>query len=621
MLTDAEEMGIIRPQTALKDKLINLRLRLKEGIATSALVKAELRAILPLLEAASAETKTSTDFWRVGPFARPSSKPLVAPDGSPQNPFHFVQSSGKIAAFTNLVWLIVLCAIVYSIFSSARSGAGGEAGLLGMGREEPTQVQNPTTTFKDVIGDEEAKEDLTEIVQFLTNPGKFTDMKARLPRGVLLTGPPGCGKTLLARALAGEAGVPFLVASGAEFEEMFVGVGARRVRKLFKRAKELAPCVIFIDEIDVIGGDRDAAEFRRTRMTLQQLLVEMDGFDQNSGIVVVAATNFPDILDPALTRSGRFDRKVAVRLPDLKARQGILKLYLGEDFTNEPELDRLAKSSAGFSGADLSNMVNAARVEAARRGAKALDFDLLAWARDMVSMGRERRFKARSEWELQLVAYHESGHALSSLYVPGARPLDKITIVPRNNSGGHTAFQHDDEEFRTREQMFAELVTSMGGRVAEEIIFGPDKITQGAGMDFKQATDIAQQMVTKLGMSDKVGKSVYRTGSKGGVAPATQEVIDTEVRGLLEDAYSVARKNLVTHTDELHRLAKSLLERETLSGDEIRQVISEKSATPSFFDVAKASNVRSTQPAPAVPTTGAKLNIPTPLPQPTGALA
>ena len=282
VLTDAEELGIIRPQTTLKDKLINLRLRLKEGIATSALVKAELRAILPLLESASAEAKEGKEFWRIGPFAR-TAKTSVMADGSPANPFHFVQSGGKIAAFTNFVWLLVLIAIVYSVISSARSGAGGEAGLLGMGREEPTQVQNPTTTFKDVIGDEEAKEDLLEIVQFLTNPGKFTDMKARLPRGVLLTGPPGCGKTLLARALAGEAGVPFLVASGAEFEEMFVGVGARRVRKLFKRAKELAPCVVFIDEIDVIGGDRDAAEFRRTRMTLQQLLVEMDGFDQNSG--------------------------------------------------------------------------------------------------------------------------------------------------------------------------------------------------------------------------------------------------------------------------------------------------------------------------------------------------
>jgi ATP-dependent metalloprotease len=403
VLTDAEELGIVRPQTALKDKLINLRLRLKEGIATSALVKHELRAILPLLESVSSESKENKEFWRFGPFKQKSSTQM--PDGTQAQPFHFVQVGSKLTSIVNLIWLIVLIAIVYSVVSSARNGSGGEAGLLGIGREEPTQVQNPTTTFKDVIGDEEAKEDLLEIVQFLTNPTKFTDMKARLPRGVLLTGPPGCGKTLLARALAGEAGVPFLVASGAEFEEMFVGVGAKRVRKLFKRAKELAPCVVFIDEIDVIGGDRDAAEFRRTRMTLQQLLVEMDGFDQNTGIVVVAATNFPDILDPALTRSGRFDRKVAVRLPDLTSRRGILKLYLGDDYTEEPQIDRLAKSSAGFSGADLSNLVNAARVEAARRGSKVLDFDLLAWARDMVSMGRERKYKSRSEWELQLVAY------------------------------------------------------------------------------------------------------------------------------------------------------------------------------------------------------------------------
>jgi ATP-dependent metalloprotease len=493
--------------------------------------------------------------------------------GSKDSPIYMYQKTTFGTVFMSLLPILLLIGLL-----TFALGNRGESDLLGM-KDELQLAQTPDETFANVIGDEEAKEDLSDIVQYLANPGKFTDLKATLPKGVLLIGPPGCGKTLMARALAGESGVPFLFTSGAEFEEVFVGVGARRVRKLFKRAKELAPCVVFIDEIDVIGANRDNFEFK-SKYTLQQLLVEMDGFAKNSGVVVIAATNRPETLDPALTRSGRFDRKVYVSPPDVKARGEIIRLYLGDDKERIPKeyVDRLAKITTGFSGADLSNMVNSARIEAAKKGLNTISYELLNWAREMIAVGRERRSMVMTELEKRICAFHEVGHALAALHTPGSHPLEKATIIPRGQALGMTVYEpREEENLVTREALLAQLVTAMGGRAAEELIFGPSQITQGAGNDFQKATEIANQMVTRYGMSDKLGHVVYE--KKRTHSEKRQQEIDDEVRAIVENAYSQAKKILTVHSDQLHVVANALLEHETLTADEIGKLMAGQTLT------------------------------------------
>jgi ATP-dependent metalloprotease len=442
-----------------------------------------------------------------------------------------------------------------------------------------TPVEKSNTSFKDVMGADEAKQELQDIVEYLKNPAKFSRLGAKLPKGVLLVGPPGCGKTLVARALAGEAGVPFFFASGAEFEEMFVGVGASRVRKLFEKAKQMAPCVIFLDEIDAIGGKRDSPDARYHKMTLNQLLVELDGFEQHTGVIVVAATNLPDVLDPAITRPGRFDRTVMIDLPDVKARKDIIKLYLGGRAAPDVNVESLAKSTTGFSGAELFNMVNIAAIEATKKNLTKIPMYMVESAKDHVMMGPERKAMVITPNTKKLTAFHEAGHALVGLYSPsGENEIVKATLVPRGHALGMVAWQPKEELLSSKEAYLARLDTAMGGRVAEELVYGPDKVTPGAGSDFQQATNIARAMVTQFGMSEKLGKMAFSDIDikYNRMSESTQRLIEEEVREILEKSYNRAKTTLSKHRHELDLLAGALLEYETLSLEEIKMVIEGK---------------------------------------------
>lgn len=448
-----------------------------------------------------------------------------------------------------------------------------------------------TTKFDDVKGVDEAKQELEEIVEYLKDPHKFTTLGGKLPKGVLLVGPPGTGKTMLARAIAGEAGVPFFYCSGSEFEEMFVGVGARRVRDLFAAAKKHAPCIVFIDEIDAIGGNRNPKDQMYMRMTLNQLLVELDGFKPTEGVIVVAATNFAEILDKALVRPGRFDRHVMVPRPDVKGRQQILESHF-KNIPRAPDVDLsvIARGTPGFSGAELANLVNVAALQAAKTGLKAVNMAALDFARDRILMGAERTSAVVSEHSRKITAYHEGGHALVALLTPGADPVHKATIVPRGMSLGMvTQLPAQDAELNlTARQMRAKLDVYMGGRVAEELIFGPSEVTTGASSDLEGATRIARAMVTKYGMSSKVG-IVSLDYNNDDVSNTTRAVVEEEVKQLLEGAYQRARSLLHSHEAELHALARALLENETLSGEQIQAMLRE----------AKESRTRGSAGAPA----------------------
>ncbi|KAF8056381.1 FTSH5 [Scenedesmus sp. PABB004] len=415
-----------------------------------------------------------------------------------------------------------------------------------------------STKFADVKGVDEAKAELEEIVEYLKDPHKFTALGGKLPKGVLLVGPPGTGKTMLARAIAGEAGVPFFYTSGSEFEEVFVGVGARRVRDLFAAAKKHSPCIIFIDEIDAIGGNRNPKDQQYMRMTLNQLLVELDGFKPSEGVIVVAATNFPEILDKALVRPGRFDRHVVVPAPDVEGRRQILETH----FKNIP-------------GADLANLVNVAALHAAKAGQQAVSMASLEYARDRIMMGAERKSAVVTEKSRRLTAYHEGGHALVALHTDGADPLHKATIVPRGMALGMVMqLPDEDQTSMSRKQMLARLDVCMGGRVAEELIFGEDDVTSGASSDLKQATSLARAMVTKYGMSNKVGQVSLDYEDDGrSMSSETRQLVEEEVRGLVQGAYDRARAILTGHEGELHALAGELLDKETLSGEQIRGIM------------------------------------------------
>ncbi|XP_026818423.1 ATP-dependent zinc metalloprotease YME1 homolog isoform X3 [Rhopalosiphum maidis] len=440
-----------------------------------------------------------------------------------------------------------------------------------------------TVTFNDVKGVDEAKQELRDIVEFLKNPTKFSSLGGKLPKGVLLVGPPGTGKTLLARAVAGEAGVPFFHAAGSEFDEILVGQGARRIRDLFKAAKEKSPCVVFIDEIDSVGAKRTNSVLHPyANQTINQLLTEMDGFHQNQNIIVLGATNRREDLDRALLRPGRFDIEVDVPLPDYAGRKQIINLYLKKILSKDIDVDLLARGTSGFTGADIENMVNQAAVKAASDGAKTVSMKYLEISRDKILMGPEKKTKIPDEEANTITAYHEGGHAIVAYFTKDSHPLHKVTIMPRGSSLGHTAYIPAKEEYHvTKSRMLALMDTMMGGRAAEELIFGPDKVTTGASNDLKQATNIATRMVKELGMSDKVGLRTHESQSNeimsfNDLSPATNELIDNEIKRIMQESYERAKSILNVHHKEHKLLAEALLKYETLDAEDVKALLSKK---------------------------------------------
>ncbi|MBP6737597.1 MAG: ATP-dependent zinc metalloprotease FtsH [Rhodobacteraceae bacterium] len=497
------------------------------------------------------------------------------------------QSSGFMSLIS--LWLPFIVLIGIWIFFMNRMQGGGRGGAMGFGKSRAKLLteKHGRVTFDDVAGIDEAKEELEEIVEFLRNPQKFSRLGGKIPKGALLVGPPGTGKTLLARAIAGEAGVPFFTISGSDFVEMFVGVGASRVRDMFEQAKKNAPCIVFIDEIDAvgrargvgIGGGNDERE-----QTLNQLLVEMDGFDANEGVIIVAATNRPDVLDPALLRPGRFDRQITVPNPDIRGREKILSVHarkvpLGPDV----DLRIIARGCPGFSGADLANLVNEAALMAARIGRRFVTMDDFENAKDKVMMGAERRSMVMSEDEKKLTAYHEAGHAIVGLTVPQHDPIHKATIIPRGRALGLVmSLPERDQLSVTYTKYKSKIAMAMGGKVAEELIFGKENVTSGATSDIQQVSRIARAMVTQFGFSDLLGnvdyaneRESYLGTASGGTSHSgnTQKLIDDEVKRIADEGYETAKQILTDRMDDLHRLANGLLEYETLTGDQIRKVI------------------------------------------------
>jgi len=463
--------------------------------------------------------------------------------------------------------------------STSSTVKGFEVGFGASGEQYDDQSDLKDITFDDVRGAYEAKEELSDIVNFLRNPDKYTSLGANLPKGVLLVGPPGVGKTLLARAVAGEAKVPFFQASGSEFDEMYVGVGAKRVRELFEKAKAAAPCIIFIDEFDSVGSKRSNSTINPyANQTVNQLLNEMDGFKQNEGIVVMASTNMPDNLDKALRRPGRFDVEVSVSLPDLKARQDILSLYVGK-ITKDLDVDvaKLAKGTTGFSGAELANLVNQAALKAVIEGHDTVNMAHFDFARDKIIMGPAKKHNFPDEETNKNTAFHEAGHTLVAYLTKDATPLHKVTILARGQSLGHTSFMDDKEILqRTFSSLKAQLDVGMGGRVAEELIFGKEKITTGASSDLEQTTRIATSMVTRVGMSDKVGLRVFGQDMNGDLSPDQMEKIDSEIKRLLQESYERVMVLLRQHNKELTNLAEALLQHETLDKEQIKAVVEGK---------------------------------------------
>ncbi|WP_375267931.1 ATP-dependent zinc metalloprotease FtsH [Phenylobacterium sp.] len=502
-----------------------------------------------------------------------------------------VKPAGGITLVGVLIQALPILLLIGVWIFFMRQMQGGARGAMGFGKSKArmlTENKN-RVTFDDVAGVDEAKEELTEIVDFLKDPQKFQRLGGKIPKGALMVGPPGTGKTLLGRAVAGEAGVPFFYISGSDFVEMFVGVGASRVRDMFEQAKKNAPCIIFIDEIDAVGRHRGAGlggGNDEREQTLNQLLVEMDGFDPNDAIIVIASTNRPDVLDPALLRPGRFDRQVVVPNPDINGRERILRVHMKNvPLAADVDVKTIARGTPGFSGADLANLVNEAALMAARKNRRMVTQRDFEDAKDKVMMGAERRSMAMSEDEKRLTAYHEGGHALVALSVPATDPVHKATIIPRGRALGMVMqLPERDQLSMTYEQMTSRLAIMMGGRVAEEIIFGKEKITSGASSDIDQATRLARAMVTKWGFSDQLGVVAYgenqdevflghSVARSQNVSEETSRIIDAEIKRLVQAGWDEAHRILTEKAEDLHKLAKALLEYETLSGDEIVNVL------------------------------------------------
>lgn len=497
---------------------------------------------------------------------------------------------GLLNIFTILLPVLLMIGF-FVFFMRQAQGSNNQALSFGKSRARMFSGDKPTITFADVAGQEEAKQDLTEVVEFLKFPDKFAALGARIPRGVLMVGPPGTGKTLLSRAVAGEAGVPFFSISGSEFVEMFVGVGASRVRDLFDQAKRNAPCIVFIDEIDAVGRQRGAGlggSHDEREQTLNQILVEMDGFDTNTNVIVVAATNRPDVLDPALIRPGRFDRQVVLDAPDVRGRIEVLKVHTkGKPLSDDINLEVIARQTPGFSGADLANAVNEAAILAARRSKKKIGMSELQDAVERVALGGpERRSRVMTEREKLLVAYHEAGHAIAAAGMPKAYPVQKVTIVPRGRAGGYTLYlpEEDSLRFTTIAQYEAQLVSALGGRVAEEIVFGYNEVSNGASSDIQHVTRISRAMVTRFGMSPSLGPIAF--GEKEELIFLGREIseqrnygdevareIDREVHRIVSDAHNRTHEILTSNRQVLNDMASALIESETLDGDRLRELL------------------------------------------------
>ena len=489
-----------------------------------------------------------------------------------------------------LSWFPMLLFIGVWIFFMRQMQGGGRNGAMGFGKSRAKLLteHHGRVTFNDVAGIDEAKTELEEVVEFLRDPSRFQRLGGKIPKGVLLVGPPGTGKTLLARAIAGEAEVPFFTISGSDFVEMFVGVGASRVRDMFEQGKKNAPCIIFIDEIDAVGRHRGAGlggGNDEREQTLNQMLVEMDGFEANEGVILIAATNRPDVLDPALLRPGRFDRQVVVPNPDVLGREKILKVHMRKvPLAKDVEPRIIARGTPGFSGADLANLVNEAALQAARKNRRTVSMAEFEEAKDKVMMGAERRSMVMTDEEKRLTAYHEAGHAVVALHQPASDPIHKATIIPRGRALGMVMrLPEGDRVSMAKDRLYADLRVACGGRIAEEMIFGIDKITTGASSDIRMVSDIARRMVTEWGLSEKLGFLAYSAdeqelflgrsvAQQKNISDATAAVIDAEIRHISDSAYTDAEAVLKKHKKELERVAQALLEYETLSGDEIKIV-------------------------------------------------
>ncbi|AHF04404.1 ATP-dependent metalloprotease [Marichromatium purpuratum 984] len=507
------------------------------------------------------------------------------------------QQSVLMQVLINWFPLLILVGL-WIFFLRQMQGGGGGRGAMSFGKSRARMLSEDQikVTFQDVAGAEEAKEEVVEMVDFLRDPGKFQKLGGKIPKGVLMVGPPGTGKTLLARAIAGEARVPFFTISGSDFVEMFVGVGASRVRDMFEQAKKHAPCIIFIDEIDAVGRHRGAGlggGHDEREQTLNQLLVEMDGFEGTEGVIVIAATNRPDVLDPALLRPGRFDRQVVVPLPDVRGREQILKVHMRKiPAAEDVQASVLARGTPGFSGADLANLVNEAALFAARRNKKLVDMDDMEQAKDKIMMGAERRSMVMTEDEKRLTAYHESGHAIVGRLVPDHDPVHKVSIIPRGRALGVTLFLPEDDRFSYSKQRLESQVSSLfGGRVAEELVFGTESVTTGAQNDIQRATEIARNMVTKWGLSDRLGPLTYGEDEQEvflghsvtqhkNVSDETSHLIDEEIRDVIERNYARAREILETHRDKLEAMTAALMKFETIDSDQIDDIMSGRPPRP-----------------------------------------
>ncbi len=488
--------------------------------------------------------------------------------------------------------LLLLLGIFFLFMRQMQGGVGGKGGPMTFGRSKAKLLDggHVKTNFSDVAGCEEAKDDVKELVDFLRDPAKFIKVGGKIPRGILMVGPPGTGKTLLARAVAGEAKVPFFTISGSDFVEMFVGVGASRVRDMFEQAKKHSPCIVFIDEIDAVGRHRGAGlggGHDEREQTLNQLLVEMDGFEENLGVIVIAATNRPDVLDPALLRPGRFDRQVMVGLPDIKGREHILNVHLKRvPVDKDVESEVIARGTPGFSGADLANLVNEAALLAARKNLKKVTHEMLDYAKDKIMMGAERKSMILNDETKKLTAYHEAGHAIVGLKMPEHHPVYKVTIIPRGGALGVTMFLPEEDTYMSSRTAIISQITSLfGGRVAEEIIYGRDGITTGASSDIERASELARNMVTKWGFSEKMGTIKFddedenpflgrSAGQKKRIfSEETAKKIDEEVKGIIQSCYEKAGTILASNLDKLHMMAESLLKYETIDQDQISDIM------------------------------------------------
>ncbi len=553
---------------------------------------------------------SGADFRTVAPADAAVSDRLIKSGVAVQVKQEEQSSVWLILLYQSLPFILMIGLAIF-VMRQMQKNAGSGAMGFGKSRAKILVPKEGRVTFADVAGIDEAREELEEIVEYLKDPGRFARLGGKIPKGALLVGSPGTGKTLLARAIAGEAGVPFFTISGSDFVEMFVGVGASRVRDMFEQAKKSAPCIVFIDEIDAVGRHRGAGLGNgndEREQTLNQLLVEMDGFEANEGIIIIAATNRPDVLDPALLRPGRFDRQVVVPRPDIEGREQILAVHM-KKVPLAPDVDGrvIARGTPGFSGADLANLVNEAALLAARKGKRLVAMSEFEEAKDKVMMGTERRSMVMTEDEKKMTAYHEAGHAVVAIHEPASDPIHKATIIPRGRALGMVMRLPERDNYSYhRDKMYANLAVAMGGRVAEEVVFGYDKVSSGASSDIQYATGLARDMVTRWGMSDALGPLQYADADEEvflgysmnrqkQMSNETAQAIDKEIRSIVEAGYDRAKSLLTEHREELETLAKALLEYETLSGEEIDTV------------VAGGSIDRGGPKGPAIPTAGSSI--------------